>query len=187
MKKNKGFSLIELVIIIAIMAIIVGVAVPILGKYLENSKKTADVQSAKAILEEFSTEYYSNPDFHDAVLDISSTGKLVAVCDESTNGWVTNISGNPAVDEFFSEDCAPRQVKYQKSIDPRYTTTEDEIADNQVKYALGGTNDFTPKGWAIGVVCDTPVVYVTNGGGSAVTTGVSPLVCPAYPNSGSQN
>jgi prepilin-type N-terminal cleavage/methylation domain-containing protein len=187
MKKNKGFSLVELVIILAILAIIVGVAVPILGRYLEKSKKTADVQSAKAILEEFSTEYYSNPDFHDAVLDITSKGKLVAVCDESTNGWVTGVAGNAAVDEFFSQDCAPRQVKYQKSIDPRYTATEDEIADNQIKYALGSSNNFTPKGWAIAVVCDTPVVYVTDGGGSAVSAGVSPLVCPAYPNSGSQN
>lgn len=41
---NKGFSLVELIIVIAIMAILVGVIAPQLLKYIEKSRTAADVQ-----------------------------------------------------------------------------------------------------------------------------------------------
>ena len=47
--KNKGFSLVELIIVIAIMAILVGVLAPQLIKYIEKSKVSADTQAADAV------------------------------------------------------------------------------------------------------------------------------------------
>ena len=44
MKNNKGFSLVELIIVIAIMAILVGVMAPQLIKYIEKSNVSADQQ-----------------------------------------------------------------------------------------------------------------------------------------------
>ena len=44
MKNNKGFSLVELIIVIAIMAILVGVIAPQLIKYIEKSRQSADIQ-----------------------------------------------------------------------------------------------------------------------------------------------
>lgn len=41
---NKGFSLVELIIVIAIMAILIGVMAPQLMKYVERSRVSADVQ-----------------------------------------------------------------------------------------------------------------------------------------------
>ena len=50
MKKcNKGFSLIELIIVIAIMAILVGVAVPCLVIYLGRTKVTSDMNACDSI------------------------------------------------------------------------------------------------------------------------------------------
>lgn len=55
---NKGFSLIELIIVIAIMAILVAVIAPNLTKYLAKSKKSADAKNLD--------------EFHNAVLIAAS-------------------------------------------------------------------------------------------------------------------
>jgi prepilin-type N-terminal cleavage/methylation domain-containing protein len=44
MKNNKGFSLVELIVVIAIMAILVGVAVPVYTSYINNAKEAKDAQ-----------------------------------------------------------------------------------------------------------------------------------------------
>ena len=45
MKNNKGFSLVELIIVIAIMAILVGVMAPQLIKYIEKTNVSSDAQT----------------------------------------------------------------------------------------------------------------------------------------------
>ena len=46
---NKGFSFVELIIAIAILAIMAGVLAPQLIKYIDSSRKSTDVQNAQAI------------------------------------------------------------------------------------------------------------------------------------------
>ena len=48
-RSNKGFSLVELIIVIAIMAILVGVMAPQLIKYIEKGKVSADTQRLDTI------------------------------------------------------------------------------------------------------------------------------------------
>ena len=47
---NKGFSLVELIIVIAIMAVLVGVLAPAYLRYVEKSRKSADVQAFDAVM-----------------------------------------------------------------------------------------------------------------------------------------
>ncbi len=49
MKNNKGFSLVELIIVIAIMAILVGIMAPQLIKYIEKAKVSSDLRNLEAI------------------------------------------------------------------------------------------------------------------------------------------
>ena len=82
---NKGFSLVELIVVIAIMAILVGALAPQLLKYIERSRQAADIQAAGALFTAIqtanadpmideSTKTASNAltasnDFGDAILD----------------------------------------------------------------------------------------------------------------------
>lgn len=49
MRNNKGFSLVELIIVIAIMAILVGVMAPQLIKYIEKTNVSSDVQLCDSV------------------------------------------------------------------------------------------------------------------------------------------
>lgn len=49
MKNNKGFSLVELIIVIAIMAILVGVMAPQLIKYIEKTNISSDTQLCDSV------------------------------------------------------------------------------------------------------------------------------------------
>lgn len=50
MKSNKGFSLVELIIVIAIMAVLVGILAPQYVKYVEKSRKAKDDEYAERLL-----------------------------------------------------------------------------------------------------------------------------------------
>jgi type IV pilus assembly protein PilA len=56
-KKKKGFTLIELIIVIAVIGIVAAIAVPKFGNIQKNAKVQADFASAKVIADSAVTEY----------------------------------------------------------------------------------------------------------------------------------
>lgn len=48
-KNNKGFSLVELIVVVAIMAVLIGVLVPTLVRNVEKSKKQKDVSAVEEV------------------------------------------------------------------------------------------------------------------------------------------
>ena len=65
-KNNKGFSLVELIIVIAIMAILAGALAPALIKYINKSRRSTDIQNADTLRTSVQTAM-SNPDAVDAI------------------------------------------------------------------------------------------------------------------------
>lgn len=68
---NKGFSLVELIIVIAIMAVLVGVLAPQFMKYVEQSRKATDIQNAEMIRDSVLA------DIADGVITGSGSGTFV--------------------------------------------------------------------------------------------------------------
>ncbi len=95
MKKmnNKGFSLVELIVVIAIMAVLVGVLAPQFIKYVESSRRSTDISNAQNI------QSAVLADIANGVLT-GSGSRALAASGAGTNvtsiGEVLTTKGNPA-------------------------------------------------------------------------------------------
>ena len=87
---NKGFSLVELIVVIAIMAVLVGVLAPTLVKNIEKSRKSTDLQNLDtlrgAVVTALSDENVNNKVGNGGTYTIStdSTSKKITVTADST-------------------------------------------------------------------------------------------------------
>ena len=63
---NKGFSLIELIIVIAIMAILIGIVGTQVVPYIEKSKQAKDQQVLSSVLTNATTAFASNAESYDS-------------------------------------------------------------------------------------------------------------------------
>ena len=88
---NRGFSLVELIIVIAIMAILAAVIAPMLIRYIDKSRKASDVETASVIYNAMSFSYNEAYSFEGDV------GGVVQNADEPTNNNVSvsvNVGSN---------------------------------------------------------------------------------------------
>lgn len=77
-KNNKGFSLVELIVVIAIMAVLVGVLAPQLIKYVEKSREATDIQNCDSIATALKT-YFADQEGVDGTVTVTvkDTGDMV--------------------------------------------------------------------------------------------------------------
>lgn len=73
-KNNKGFSLVELIVVIAIMAVLVGVLAPQLIKYVEKSREATDIQNCDSIASALKSYYSDKETATDITIEIEESG-----------------------------------------------------------------------------------------------------------------
>lgn len=137
MKKmnNKGFSLVELIIVIAIMAILIGVLAPQYIKYVEKSRLSADKDSCESLKTAIQTaasdeDYYDNLEQGQGA-SMNSSGVAVV-------GTGTGVTS--ALNEYFS---GWNNTKF-KSKAFRSTTYTVTLTTTASSTALRVTENFVP-------------------------------------------
>ncbi len=79
-KNNKGFTLAELLIVVAIIAVLVAIAIPVFSAQLEKSREATDVANVRSAYATLTTSWLTDPG--------SATIEVTAQQKES--GWKTN-------------------------------------------------------------------------------------------------
>lgn len=103
-KNNKGFTLVELVIVIAILAILVGILAPQYTKYVEKSRKSADVNNMDEIIRAIEVYYVeqgvnSNASDETITITMNKDKKTpVTVVDSKKN----NLTADDKIGEYLN-------------------------------------------------------------------------------------
>ena len=125
---NKGFSLVELIVVIAIMAILVGVAVPTYTAYIEKANKGVDDDLVGQV--EYAAKL-ANVEYG-TVIEISGASKtLTIVCKDD--------------DEGQAKLAADQIATILKDADPGTVTVADDGKSASFTFALKSDTTYSKK------------------------------------------
>ena len=145
-KNNKGFSLVELVIVIAILAILVGILAPQYTKYVEKSRKAADASNLEELVTAFKTAASDGDDQIKAgtyTITISTSAD-VTVSDGATDKTkVVSLIGSYAGDKWTSTSL--KSSKWTTASDGKGTPLTEISAAMVVKNDGSVSVSYTPE------------------------------------------
>ena len=78
-KNNKGFTLAELLIVVAIIAVLVAIAIPVFTTQLESSREAVDASNIRSAYAEMMSEYLAT--------GTAPANKTITAKQTDTSGW----------------------------------------------------------------------------------------------------
>ena len=144
LKKEEGFTLAELLIVVAIIAVLVAVSIPIFTSQLEKSRESADIANLRAAKAAAVTLYLGGQDLKGSTITSDSevyydaqAGVLVSNSD-AVKGYLkgTSVSGGC---ENFKLSTKPDAVD-----DTQYTQS-DNVAGGMIGTSITNSGDVTLK------------------------------------------
>ena len=151
--KNKGFSLVELIIVIAIMAILAAAIAPALIRYIDKSRRSDDVAAAETI-NTAAQAAFSNEEAYDDVQKNDGSTKYA----DPEGDMITILATVPEnSDSWTGASAIPNNCQFIRELSSNVGTKSPKL-----KYTKDGAN-----GWAVGInpANNKPVVFVTATGG----------------------
>lgn len=130
-KNNKGFSLVELIVVVAIMAVLLGVLVPTLVRHIESSRLSKDKKNLDELRVAMEVAL-ANEDYADITCTnvVINSGKAVSVETEGAS-FDPNLNTNfvkEVKDNFSNKSGFDLTSKLKKGCEVKVT-----IADGRVK------------------------------------------------------
>ncbi len=154
MKKNKGFSLVELIIVIAIMAILAAAIAPALIRYIDKSRRADDVTAAGVIATAVQTAMANEAAYDCLQDDMDSTGSSGVVLTAGTSGS----------DKFaYVGSCTTQNLKDALENDVNSSVSQ---AAPKIKYKKDAGKG-KPATWAVFMKNDKPVVALSTDSNSS--------------------
>lgn len=71
-KQNKGFTIMEMLIVVAVIAVLAAIAIPVFSSSLHKSKVAADIANVRAYYAELQTEYLLTGEYRADIGDESN-------------------------------------------------------------------------------------------------------------------
>ncbi|MBD9029216.1 MAG: type II secretion system protein [Butyrivibrio crossotus] len=155
-KNNKGFSLVELIVVVAIMAVLMGILVPTLVKNVEKSKKQKDASAIEEIRSTMVTTL-ADPTYSDIEATIIYDGTTIDVDTPKSISAVKPIT-DTEVKTFLTAVSA--DVKDWKFTSKAYK------ADDEVTFVISGQ--------MVTVYREAEGESAPGAGGAGATTTVAP-------------
>lgn len=131
-KDNKGFTLVELVIVIAILAILFGLLAPQYTKYVEKSRKAADVSNMDELVKAvqvYAVDHAVGSEKNNTA-DVTITIKLT----DTTVDYASNATAKAAFDEYVPNYSNIKAKSKKWSDTPTATLTIDKDGGVKTKY-----------------------------------------------------
>ena len=154
-KNNKGFTLAELLIVVAIIAVLVAIAIPIFTSQLEKSRESTDAANIRDYYAEISTQLLVDPAFTD---NANVTGQHATI----------TLSGG-------------KTATYATVAGTGFTVTVADVASNQTQkewqigdivvggYKVAAATDYCGKN----TITYTFTIAAANAGGNTYLSGIA--------------